>query len=210
VKNVSQKIKAWWKDFKHDLGRTAKALFYFALAGFAFWILLYLLEIFLGFNLFQYLGSLPFISPVYRAITAEIGSRSALGIFYFFCFTSLFFLPIPPEASYVLLLQGPTPASRIILFAMIGIIAGQTGNFLLGKIFGGIIKPYIKKKRRKWIYHKLEERGKFIIGVMNVIPFFPFQIFNVVVGFTKYPASRWFMMMVIGTVVKFGLLYFVA
>ncbi len=210
MKNVSEKIKTWAREFKKDLSRTLSALFYFALAGFAFWVLLILLEAFFGFNLLQYLGSLPFLYPMYKAITAEISSRSSLGIFYFFSSTSLFFLPVPPEASYVLLLQSNVSVYKIIIFTILGIIMGQVINFFLGRIFGGLIKPYIKKKRRKWVYEKLQKRGKAIIAVMNVIPFFPFQIFNVVVGFTKYPTSRWFLMVTIATVVKFGFLYFVA
>ena len=155
-----------------------------------------------------WIQSIPYLYGPLQYFTQSIGSQSNRGIFYLFLFSSLFFLPIPLEVLYLTLATKIDP-TFLATHAVLGILAGQVVNYLLGRLFGFTLRPILKKSTQKKAKEKLAKYGGFAVFTIHSIPF-PFQIFNVVTGLFKYPLYRWMPCMSLGILLKFVVLMSIA
>ncbi|MBD3354735.1 hypothetical protein GF361_01980, partial [Candidatus Woesearchaeota archaeon] len=195
------------KEFKISLKNKTVALLAFLFAGFAFWILVQLLYIFYGFSLLNWLKSLPYITLIFSHMFAEITAKTEIGIFYLFSGSSLFFLPVPLEILFLNMLKDIS-FSILLPSVLLGIIAGQIINYFLGRFFGFVFRPFLKKRTKEKIRKRLEKYGIFAVFLIHILPF-PFQFFNLVCGIFRYRFFKWFSFMTLGLLVKHIILYFI-
>lgn len=206
--HLRDKISARVQEFLADTKRYLGAFLFFGLAALAFWGLTRLLYTFYGFELLEWFKTLPIIAPAAQSVLAEISRQTFLGIFYLFAFSSLFFLPAPLEVVFVALLQDANPTT--VLFAtLIGVFVGQHINYFLGRLFGPLFTPYIKKRTQQKTKKQLKRYGVYAITGFNLIPFFPFPLFNFIVGLAKYPYLRWLIPTTVALLVRFGIIWLI-
>ena len=103
-KSFSDRAKAAFKEFRRDMTKKLVALFFFVLAGLAFWVLMQMLYYFYGFSLVDWIKGTQYIYPAFKHVFDAIAARSFEGIIYLFMFSSLFFLPVPLEVMFTTLL----------------------------------------------------------------------------------------------------------
>ncbi len=207
IKDIKNKAKKSIKELKTSFKNKTIALFAFLSAGFAFWILIQLLYLFYGFSLISWIKSIPYVTLIFSHIFTEITAKTEPGIFYLFSGSSLFFFPVPLEILFLNMLK---EISFSLLFpsVLLGIIAGQIINYLLGRFFGFVFRPFLKKKTKEKIKKKLEKYGIFAVFIIHILPF-PFQLFNLICGIFRYRVFKWFSFMTLGLLVKHIILYFI-
>ncbi len=180
----------------------------FLLAGLLIYFLIELLRLFFDFSVVAWAKNLPFVSTVYRHVTAEIMERSFLGIFYVFTVASLVFTPIPLEPIYLGYLISGASSPLIFLASLTGIIVGQILNYLFGRIFRRALRFNIKDGYTEKIKLQLSKYGPAAILVFHIAPF-PFQFINVAVGMLRYNFFKWLLLVIIGLLIKNLLVFWI-
>jgi len=198
-----ERVKSKLQEVKRDLKKKAVAIFFLALAGFFFWVLVQILFYFYGFSLLDWFKGIPYISTAFAHIYSEIKLKSFLGIFYSFGIYSLFFLPVPLELFYINFLRQEFGVLGLFLLTMFGVIVGQIINYSLGRFFGFLFLHFIKKKTKRKIQEKLDKYSSYAVLLAHILPF-PFQIFNVIAGALRFKFTKWFMFMVLGLAIHFA------
>ena len=201
-KTFKERILTKAREVKRDLKKKAVAIFFLALAGVFFWVLVQMLYYFYGFSLLDWFKGIPYISTAFAHIYSEIKLKSVLGVFYSFGIYSLFFLPLPLEIFYINFLQQGMWIVAIFPLTLLGIIAGQIVNYSLGRFFGFLFLYFIKKKTRRKIKEKLDKYSAYAVLIAHVLPF-PFQIFNLVAGAMKFKFAKWLTFMTLGLAIRF-------
>lgn len=180
------KLQRLWQSFTHSFW----TFFVFALTALGIWILLLMLKNFIGFDFWVWFKGLPIIYPIASYIAEQIARRTFEGIVYAFTFSSLFFIPTPLELLFVGFLSTVRGNMAVIVPAFIGLIVGQHINYWCGKVFGRLIKGYIKRKTRHKIQDRLQKYGATTIFFINLFPL-PYPITNFLAGSLKYPYKKW-------------------
>ncbi|MBT3408924.1 hypothetical protein HN415_09685 [Candidatus Woesearchaeota archaeon] len=201
------KFKKKVNEIRNDLIDKIIAITLFAIAGFFMWALVQLLVYFYDFELLLWIQNLPYAYSTFHYFFDEISTRSDLGIFYLFLFSSLFFLPIPLEALYFAMLKEGLTLHKTFTLVVLGMVIGQIINYMLGRILGFIFISFIKKKTRKNIQKKLSKYGILAVTTVHLIPF-PFQIFNFISGILKYNFLKWLFFMIVGLSIKHLIMYY--
>ncbi len=196
------------RKFFEDLKDKGIGILWILFAGFWVWVLFQMLYIFYEFSFFEWIQTVHYVWGPFQYFVTTIGSGTALGIFYLFLFSSLFFLPVPLEVLFLTLARRADPVF-IATYAILGILVGQVINYMLGRLFSIIFIAMLKRSTQKSAKEKLAKYGGFSIGAVHLIPF-PFQIFNVVTGLFKFPFWNWLMYATIGLVLKHVILVGIA
>ena len=199
-----KKRNQWLSEFIKDTKQTLSALFFFAISAVAFWLLTKMLVNFYGFSIVEWFETLPVIYPIASTIALEIQARTFEGIILLFFFSSLFILPVPLEVLFISLIKSSIPTELLLLAALWGLFIGQHVNYFLGRFFGSLFKPYIKKKTQKKIKAWLEQYGMGAIFLYHLPPF-PYPLANFIVGLSRYPYKNWVTMMTLSLLLKFTL-----
>jgi len=200
--------KSWFARKVQEVKNKGIGLLWLLFAGFWIWILFQLLYAFYGFSFFTWIQTLPYVYDVFQYFSIAITSKSDIGMFYLFLFSSLFFLPIPLEVLYLTLATQIDPTT-LATYAVLGIMAGQVINYWLGRGFSIIFRSMLKKSTQKKAQEKLAKYGGFAIVTMHTIPF-PFQLFNTITGLFKYPFLKWLLYATIGILIKHVILIAIA
>ena len=180
------KAQTRWQSFKYSFTTTL----IFALTALGLWVLLLMLEYFIGFDLLRWFSELPFIYPIASYIASQITQKTFEGIVYAFSLSSLFIIPSPLELLFVGFLSSVRSQSAVIIPAFIGLLIGQHVNFWSGRIFGKVARQYIDKSTRKKMVQRLQEYGAIAIFFINLLPL-PYPITNFLAGSLKYPYKKW-------------------
>ncbi|MAG60172.1 hypothetical protein CL619_00145 [archaeon] len=192
-----KKKQTRFHKFKHSL---VTALI-FALVALGIWVILLMLEHFIGFDLFNWFQKLPFIYPIAVYVTSQIKQKTFEGIIYSFSFSSLFFIPTPLELLFLGFLSTARTEAAVIIPTFIGLLIGQHANFLGGRVFGRIIKRYVNHSTRKKVKERLHEHGAAAIFFINLLPL-PYPITNFLAGSLKYPYKKWLLFVSLGLSIK--------
>jgi membrane protein YqaA with SNARE-associated domain len=173
----------------------------FALTALGLWILLIMLKSFIGFDILNWFKQLPFIYPIASYIAAQIKQQSFEGIVYAFSLSSLFFIPTPLEIFFIALLKGISTPLRIIVPAFFGLMLGQHVNFYAGRMFGKLIKKFIKRKTILMVQRRLRDYGSVSIFFINLLPL-PYPITNFLAGSFRFPYSKWLLFTSLAIAIK--------
>ena len=205
---TTKKLAKKTDELARDMKKKLIALFFIALAGFFFWVLMNLLYFFYGFNLVTWIKDLPYVYPMFLNVCDRISSQSQQGIYYLFSFSSLFFLPFPLEFVYFGFLKKGFTFPIIYFITLLGVFTGQCINFMLGRFLGFLIRPLIKRKTRKALQQRLHKYGAYAIFIMHLLPL-PYPLFNFVVGLTKYNFFKWVLIMLPSLMLNYLIVYLI-
>ncbi|MBT4446511.1 hypothetical protein HOA92_00990 [archaeon] len=183
---TKSKLQQNLNSFKYSFTTTIV----FALTALALWVLLLMVNTFIGFDLFNWFKELPLIYPIAIYVAAQIKQKSFEGVVYAFSLSSLFFIPSPLEILYIGFLGSVRTSIRIIVPAFIGLMIGQHVNFFSGRVFGRAIKKFIKRKTIVLVQRRLRDYGSVSIFFINLLPL-PYPITNFLAGSFRYSYSRW-------------------
>ena len=177
----------------------------------AFWIIVIIILYFafewLRDQALLLLQSNPHVWSVYKAIEAEIETRSLLGLFYAASFGALFFVALPVEIIFLYYLGLNYYFVQVLVITLVGNLLGIAFDYFVGWLVGPkILQWFMKKETYKKFQAKIDKAGAFIIIVGNIIPF-PIEPFTVFLGAMRYGFFRLMLYTTIGKIVKFGLLW---
>jgi membrane protein YqaA with SNARE-associated domain len=85
-----------------------------------------------------------------------------------------------------------------------GAIAGEFFNYYLGVVGSKYVYHKKIKEAEKW----LNKWGEYTVFIMNLIPFFPADFLNVLVGFLKMDRNKFLLGMSLGKILQYSLLIF--
>lgn len=196
-----RKTKAAFRRFVQNVKDKFMGILFLLISGFFIWLFFDLLYMFYGFSVMEWVKGLPYVYDTFSYFFAEIKAQTDLGIFYLFMFSSLFFLPVPLEALYFNLLRQGFPYEKIFIISVLGLLAGQVINYMLGRILGFVFVHFMEEKTRMGIKRKLTKYGVFAITFVHMIPF-PFQVFNFISGMLKYSFLRIVFFAALGLAIK--------
>lgn len=177
----------------------------------AFWILL-LVALYFGFGwlkeqLLLLLQQNPTVWSYYKAIEAEIASKSLLGLFYAAFFGALFFVTLPVEIIFLFYLGLNYYFVQILVITLIGNLLGIAFNYFVGWLVGPkVLRWFMKEETYHKFQKKIDKAGIFIVIVGNIIPF-PIEPFTVFLGAVRFGFVRLMLWTALGKIVKFGLLW---
>ena len=205
---TKNKIKRKTDELARDIRQKLIALFFLALAGFFIWLLFVFIYFAYDFHVITWFKSLPYIYPIFQHVFDEVSARTSAGFYYLFSFSSLFFLPMPLEFIYLGFLKQGFVFKNLYLFTLLGVITGQCINFMLGRFFGFIIKPYIKRRTRITLQKRLHKYGVYAIAVMHLLPL-PYPLFNFIVGLTRFNFFKWLIVMLPSLLINYLIFYWI-
>ncbi len=159
-----------------------------------------------GFHLINWIRALPFFDPLSLWIKETIASQTPLGLYLLFAIAAIFIFPTPLELIYFGFLQQGLEFPSLFGMTLLGIITAQHINYLLGRIFGQIISPYIRERSRERLKRILHRWGGYAIFVLHILPL-PYAMLNFVVGVSKYPYRKWVVIMVPALCLNYLVLY---
>jgi len=138
------------------------------------------------------------------AIAAALTKYGILGLTFSSFLSSLVF--IPGYASFLIPLFVGLDANPWLMLAgiSIGAIAGEVVNYYLGLIGSKYILHLKLKKAKKWLC----TWGDMSIFVVNMIPVFPADVVNILVGFLKMDFRAYMISMSLGKIIQYSLLIF--
>ena len=171
-------------------------------------ILIYLfynaiLEVFFGF-----LAKNPTLYSYYLYIESQITNLTLTGLFFFSILSTLFFLILPSEATF-LYYVGITDhlIIFILFFCLLGNAVGMTINYLFGRILGEKILLKLFNERSFYKYKDfIEKFGGYMIFLGNIFPG-PIEFIAVFYGGFKFSYKRYIYLAMIGRLIKYILLY---
>ena len=146
----------------------------------------------------------PTIWKIYSHISAQITGKTLLGLGYAGFFFSLFFIFIPLEPIYLYYLNLEYNPMFIIFIMLIASTVGLTINYLIGALIGKRLLAKILKYKK--FHEVIEKWGGAIIIAVNVIPFFPVQIFSLIIGSARIGVKKFFIYTLLGRFVYLMLL----
>lgn len=149
----------------------------------------------------------PTVWAFYKAIEAEIASRSLLGLFYASFFGALFFIALPVEIIFLYYLGLNYYFVQVLTITLIGNLLGISVDYFIGWLLGPKVLQWFMKKETYATFHKkIQKAGAFFVIIGNIIPF-PIEPFTVFLGALRYGYFRLMLWTFVGKLVKFGLLW---
>jgi membrane protein YqaA with SNARE-associated domain len=138
------------------------------------------------------------------AIAAALIEYGIAGLAFSSFLSSLVF--IPGYASFLIpLFVGLHANPWQMLFAIsIGAIAGEAVNYYLGIVGSKYILHLELKKAKKW----LSRWGEMSVFIVNLIPLFPADVVNTLIGFLKMDFKTYMISMSLGKIIQYSLLIF--
>jgi|GEM_PF-1007528 len=182
--------------------RYFKWFIYIVLAIIIFYSYKYLLA-----KAFELMQKNPSVWAVYKAIEAEVASKSLLGLFYASSLGAIFFISLPVEVIFVYYLGLNYYFVQVITIILVGNLLGMWFDYFFGWIVGEKFLKWVMKKKYDVFKNKIDKMGAFLIIVGNIIPF-PIEFFAVFLGAIRYGFYKYTIYTVIGKTIKFLLIYF--
>ena len=93
---------------------------------------------------------------------------------------------------------------QILFVITIGAVAGESVNYYLGYIGSKYVFHKEIKKAEKW----LNRWGEMSVFIVNLIPIFPADFVNVLVGFMRMDFKKYLIGMGLGKLIQYSLLIF--
>lgn len=161
---------------------------------------------FISYVLFTHTALTLFHSAT-QASTTNITPQKLL-LFSFF--GGIFFTPIPLELPFFKAMIEGQPILFSLLMIFIGLIPSQTINYFLGASFGKLTGYFVSKRKlyktRSW----MSKHGALALFVFNAIPILPAPFASFAVGITKYNLGRFYIITILGNLVRFGIIIAIA
>lgn len=157
---------------------------------------------------FSFLAKNPTLYSYYLYIESQISNLTLTGLFFFSILSTLFFLILPSEATF-LYYVGVTDhfIVFILLFCILGNAVGMTINYLFGRILGERILLYMFKEKNFYKYKDIIDRyGGYMIFFGNIFPG-PIEFIAVFYGGFKFSYKRYIYLAMIGRLIKYLLLF---
>jgi membrane protein YqaA with SNARE-associated domain len=141
---------------------------------------------------------------VLAAIASALTKYGILGLTFSSFLSSLVF--IPGYASFLIPIFVGLHANPWLMLAgiTIGAIAGECVNYYLGLVGSKYILHLKLKKAKKW----LSRWGEMSVFVINLVPLFPADVVNTLIGFLKMDFRTYLISMSLGKVIQYSLLIF--
>ena len=195
-KKKSKRIKKRLKVFKYPIIIISIILIY----------LFYnpILEVF-----FNFLAKNPTMYSYYLYIEGQISNLTLTGLFFFSILSSLFFLILPSEATFLYYIEVTNHFFlSIILFSILGNFVGMTFNYLFGRILGEklLIKLFNEKDFFKY-KNIIDKYGGYMLFFGNIFPG-PIEFIAVFYGGFKFSYKRYIYLTLMGRIIKYIILTF--
>jgi len=141
---------------------------------------------------------------VFNAIVAGLLKFGLVGLFISSFVSSLFFFPAYAPFLIPIYLKLDFNPWHILIIITIGAVAGEIANYYLGYIGSKYFYHKELKKAEKWLYRW----GGMSIFVINLIPMFPSDIVDALVGFLRMDFKIFFIGMTAAKILQYALLIF--
>ena len=168
---------------------------------------LYLLFLWLKPYFFEFLKSHPTLNAIYEHITFHMANWTYLGLFYLSFLGSLFFLPIPAEATIIQYIHLNKSIILITLISTIGGVLGLLFNYFCGRLVGEKALKYFLKDNYEKMKGWVEKYGAFFLLIGAIFPS-PLELVCLIYGGVKYSFKKFIIYTTIGRVIKVLMLYF--
>lgn len=124
------------------------------------------------------------------------------------------FVPLPGGADFAIIAiatANPALAPVVVLAAAAGAVIGSTILYLGARKAGAAALARIKPERREQVENLLGRYDMVALAVAAILPPpFPFKAFNLSAGVLKINAARFFIAVLIGRLIRFGIEAFLA
>ncbi len=162
-----------------------------------------ILEIF-----FDYLARNPTLYSTYLYIESQITNLTLTGLFFFSILSTLFFLILPSEATFLYYIDVTNHFFLlIILFCIIGNAVGMTINYLFGRVLGEKILIKMFKEKDFYKYKDVIERyGGYMLFFGNIFPG-PIEFIAVFYGGFKFEYKKYIYLAMMGRLIKYTILF---
>jgi membrane protein YqaA with SNARE-associated domain len=134
---------------------------------------------------------------------AWLASLGAAGLFGFTVVGTLFFMIIPSEPFFFVMLAGPTPVVTAVLAAAAGSTVGSCINYWFGnrlRVSAGKKAPGEERQLGKWGQRATSRSGTILLFAASALPL-P-ELVGVAYGIVDYPFQRFVIVAGIGRLVK--------
>jgi len=141
---------------------------------------------------------------VFDVIIAIFVKYGLFGLFFSSFVSSLFFVPAYASFLIPFYLGLHFNPWYILIVIWIGAIVGEVVNYYLGYVGSKYVFHKEVKKAEKW----LNKWGDMSIFIVNLIPIFPADIVNLLVGFFRMNFKIYLISMSLAKLVQYSLLIF--
>jgi len=141
---------------------------------------------------------------VFNAILAGFLKFGLVGLFVSSFVSSLFFFPAYATFLIPIYLKLGFNPWHILIVITAGSVIGEIVNYYLGFIGSKYIYHKEMKKAEKWLY----KWGGMSVFIFNLIPMFPADIIDALVGFLRMDFKMFFIGMSTAKILQYGLLIF--
>jgi membrane protein YqaA with SNARE-associated domain len=156
---------------------------------------------------YSYLAKNPTLYAFYLYIEAQITNLTYTGLYIFSILSTLFFLILPSEATFIYYLQATNHfVLFIIFFSLLGNVTGMLFNYFFGRILGEKIMLKLFKEKKFYKYKDaIDRKGGILLLLGNIFPG-PIELIAVFYGGFKFSLKRYIYLVLIGRLVKYILL----
>ena len=141
---------------------------------------------------------------VFEAIIAIFLKLGLIGLLFSSFVSSLVFVPAYASFLIPVFLKLHFDPWHIFIMITVGAVAGEIVNYYLGYIGSKYVFHKEIKKAEKW----LNKWGEMSVFVVNLIPIFPADFVNLLVGFLRMDFKMYMIGMSLGKVIQYALLIF--
>lgn len=149
--------------------------------------------------------TLPIIEAAGGRFVAWMASGGALGLFGFTLVGTLFFMVIPTEPFFFLIIATHTPVAAAIVAAALGSTIGSCCNYWFGnriRVSAGKKKPGEERKLGKWGKRAHSKSGTLLLFAGASLPL-P-EIIALAYGIADYPFKKFVVVTLVGRFVKWS------
>lgn len=170
-------------------------------------ILLYLLFLWLKPYFFEYLKSHPTLNAIYEHIAYNMANWTSLGLFYLSFLGSIFFLPIPAEATIIQYINLDYNLFLLIIISTVGGVLALLFNYFFGMLLGKRILKYFLKDNYEKMKGWVEKYGAIFLLIGAIFPS-PLEMVCLIYGGVKYSIKKFIIYTTIGRILKVLMIYF--
>ena len=149
--------------------------------------------------------TLPIVEAAGLRFVDWLSGAGALGLFGFTVFGTLFFMIIPTEPFFFLIIAGGTPLWAAILAAGFGSTLGSCLNYWFGnrlRVSAGKKQPGEERQLGKWGKRAHSKSGTLLLFLASALPL-P-ELVALAYGLVDYPFKRFVLVALPGRMVKWG------
>jgi membrane protein YqaA with SNARE-associated domain len=149
--------------------------------------------------------TLPMVEDAGLRFVAWLASLGPLGLFAFTAFGTLFFMIIPTEPFFFIMLSGDASLAATVLAAALGSTVGSCINYWFGnrlRVSAGKKRPGEERKLGKWGQRAISRSGTALLFAASALPL-P-ELVGVAYGVVDYPFRRFALVAGAGRLVKWS------